>query len=138
MKVGGQRHIPAALPPTKETHYTLYRTLGGPQVRSKWVWKISSSPGFDSRTVQPISNRYTLPNQRIHYDKLITNFECFYTSSIQSRVLIMLFLHVFCTSRVLIIMLFLHVFYTITCINNIVVLRHPEDCHKKWPKHAGE
>jgi len=30
MRVGGQRHAPAALPPGK-TRYPLYRRLGGPQ-----------------------------------------------------------------------------------------------------------
>jgi hypothetical protein len=31
MRVGGQLHAPAALPPGKETQYPLYRRLGGPQ-----------------------------------------------------------------------------------------------------------
>jgi len=30
MGLGGQRHAPATLPPTKETKYTLYRRLDGP------------------------------------------------------------------------------------------------------------
>ena len=33
--------------------------LGGLQDRSKRVRKISSPPGFDPRTVQPVANRYT-------------------------------------------------------------------------------
>jgi len=47
MEVGGQRHAPAALPPGK-TPYELYRRLGGPQVQSERVRKISSPPGFDT------------------------------------------------------------------------------------------
>ena len=57
--VVGQRHAPATLPPGKETRYPLYRRLGGTQGRSGRVQKISSPPGFDTRTVQPVSIRYT-------------------------------------------------------------------------------
>ena len=56
--VGGQRHIPAALPPGK-TRYPLYRRLGGPQGRSEQVLNISPPRGFDTRTVQPVASRYT-------------------------------------------------------------------------------
>jgi hypothetical protein len=56
--VGGQHHAPAVLPPGK-TRYPLYRRLGGPQGRSGRVRKISPSPGFDPRTVQPVTSRYT-------------------------------------------------------------------------------
>jgi hypothetical protein len=55
MGVGGQRHAPAALPPGKETRYPLYRRLDGPQGWSGQVRKISPPPGFDSLTVQPVS-----------------------------------------------------------------------------------
>ena len=58
MGVGGQHHSPAALLPGK-TRYPLYRRLGGPQGRSGRVRKISPSPGFDPRTVQPVASRYT-------------------------------------------------------------------------------
>jgi hypothetical protein len=58
MRVGGERHASAALPPGT-TRYLLYRSLGGFQVRSGQVWKISSPPGFDPRTVQPVASRYT-------------------------------------------------------------------------------
>ena len=58
MGVGGQRHAPAALLPGK-TQYPLYNRLGGPQDHSGWVWKISPSPGFDPRTVQPVASRNT-------------------------------------------------------------------------------
>jgi hypothetical protein len=53
--VDGQRHVAAALPPGK-TQYSLYRRLGGPQGRSGQVRKISLSPGFDPRTVQPVAS----------------------------------------------------------------------------------
>jgi hypothetical protein len=58
MRVGGQRHAPAALPQGK-TRYPLYRRLGEPQGRSGRLRKISSPPGFDPRTVQPVASRYT-------------------------------------------------------------------------------
>src|SRR5215471_6922191 len=47
-----------SLPPGK-TRYPLYRRLGEPQGRSGQVRKISPSPGFDPRTVQPVASRYT-------------------------------------------------------------------------------
>jgi hypothetical protein len=37
-----------------KTRYPLYRRLGGPQGRSGQVRKISPSPGFDPRPVQPV------------------------------------------------------------------------------------
>jgi hypothetical protein len=58
MRVGGQHHAPAALPPGM-TQYPLYRRLGGPQGRSGRVRKISPPAGFDPRTVQPVASRYT-------------------------------------------------------------------------------
>jgi len=57
MGVGG-RQAPAALTPRK-TRYPLYRRLGGPQGRSGRVQKISPSPAFDPRTIQPVASRYT-------------------------------------------------------------------------------
>jgi hypothetical protein len=57
MWVGGQRHVPAALPPGK-TRYPLYRSLGGAQGRCGWVRKISLAPGFDPGTLQPVAIRY--------------------------------------------------------------------------------
>jgi hypothetical protein len=56
--VGGQRHAPAVLPPGK-IRYPLYRRLGGIQGRSGRVRKISSPPGFDTRTIQPVASLYT-------------------------------------------------------------------------------
>ena len=58
MGVGGEQHAPAALPPGKNP-YPLYRRLGGLQVRSEGVRKISPPPGFDTRTVHPVASRYT-------------------------------------------------------------------------------
>ena len=58
MGVGGQRHAPAALP-LGNTRYPLYKSLGGPQGRFGRMRKISPSPGFDPRTVQPVASRYT-------------------------------------------------------------------------------
>ena len=58
MGLGGQCHAPAALPPGK-TRYPLNRRLGGPQNRSRQVRKISLPPGFDPRTVQTLTSRYT-------------------------------------------------------------------------------
>jgi hypothetical protein len=59
MKVGGQRHPLATLPPGKETRYPLHRRLGGPQGLSRQVRKISSPLGFDPQTIQPVVSRYT-------------------------------------------------------------------------------
>ena len=56
--VDAQRQTPAALTPGK-TRCPLYRGLWMPQVRSGRVRKISPSPGFDPRTVQPVASRYT-------------------------------------------------------------------------------
>ena len=50
---------PGRFTPGKETRYPLYRRLGRPQGRSGRVRKISLTPGFDPRTVQPVSSRYT-------------------------------------------------------------------------------
>jgi hypothetical protein len=58
MGAGGQLHAPAALPPGM-TRYPLYSRLGGPQGRSGRVLKISPPPGFDPRTVQVVTSRYT-------------------------------------------------------------------------------
>ena len=56
--VGSASRPGRSLPPEK-TRYPLYRRLGGPQGRSGQVRKISPSPGFDPRTVQPVASRYT-------------------------------------------------------------------------------
>ena len=74
MGVGGQRHASAALPPGK-TQYPLYRRLGGLQGLSGRVRKISPSPGFDARTIQPVLNRSVsklIPN--IDIKKIVCSF----------------------------------------------------------------
>jgi hypothetical protein len=43
---GGQHHVPAALPPAKETWYPLYRRLDGLQGWFGWV-QILLPLGFD-------------------------------------------------------------------------------------------
>jgi len=58
--VGGQRHTPAALPPGM-SRYPLYRRLGGPQVLSEGMWKISPPPGFDPRATQPVAMIQYIP-----------------------------------------------------------------------------
>jgi hypothetical protein len=57
-EAGVQCHAPVAIPPGK-TRYSLYRRLGGPQVRSERVWKVSTPPGLDARTVQSVASHYT-------------------------------------------------------------------------------
>jgi hypothetical protein len=58
MGVGGPCHAPNALLPVM-TQYPLYKRLGGPQGGPGRVRKISPTPGFDPRTVQPVASRYT-------------------------------------------------------------------------------
>ena len=50
---------PWPLYPRERDPVPLYRRLGGPSGRSKWVWKISPPPGFDLRSVHPLASRYT-------------------------------------------------------------------------------
>jgi hypothetical protein len=52
--VGGQLHVPVDLSPGK-ARYPLYRWLGGHQSRFGRVRLKSSMPGFDPRTVQPVT-----------------------------------------------------------------------------------
>jgi hypothetical protein len=61
---GWLRPLAGRFTPGKETRYPLYRRLGGPHGRNGRVWKISFSPGFDPRTVQPVAswhNDYDIP-----------------------------------------------------------------------------
>jgi hypothetical protein len=60
MGVGGQCHAPAALPLGKRAG-----TKFGLQGRCGRVRKISTPPGFDPRTVQPVASRYTVASERI-------------------------------------------------------------------------
>jgi hypothetical protein len=57
MVLGGQRHVPAALPLGK-TQDQLYKRLGEPQGWSGRLRKISPPPGFGPRIVQPVAGRY--------------------------------------------------------------------------------
>ena len=56
--VGGQHHVQAALPPGKDP-VPIVQEAGGPQGRSGRVRKISPTPGFDPRTVEPVGSRCT-------------------------------------------------------------------------------
>jgi len=74
MRVGGQRHVPAALPPGI-TRYPLYRRLGGHQRRSGRLRKILPPPGFDPWTVQPVAIPYTdwdIPARNTYYVVVIS------------------------------------------------------------------
>jgi hypothetical protein len=57
MRMDGQLHSPAALPPGK-TWYPLYRRLGGSHCQSGQVQKIMPPPGFEPLIVQSIASRY--------------------------------------------------------------------------------
>ena len=57
MGVGGYRHATAALPRERD-RFSFHRRLVGPQGRSGLLRKISSPPGLDPWTVQPIASRY--------------------------------------------------------------------------------
>jgi hypothetical protein len=73
MRVGGQRHVPATLPPGM-TRYTLYGRVGRPQGQSGRVLKISPPPGFDPQTVQLVASRYTdyaIPAQGLHISHVL-------------------------------------------------------------------
>jgi hypothetical protein len=50
---------PDRFTPLKQTRYRLYRRLGGPQGRSRHVWKISPAQGIDPRTAYPVASRHT-------------------------------------------------------------------------------
>ena len=66
--VCGQRHTPTALPPRKRNPYSLYRRLFRPQGQCGRVLKISTSPGFDPRTVRVVA----IPQNRLsHLDRLL-------------------------------------------------------------------
>jgi hypothetical protein len=58
---GWSTRRPCPFTPGKETFYPLYRRLVGPQGQSERVRKISPPPppGFDPRTINPVTSRYT-------------------------------------------------------------------------------
>jgi hypothetical protein len=75
MWLGGIHHALAVLPMGK-TRCPLYRRLGGPQGRSGRVRKISSSRGFNPRTVQYVASRNTDWAIPAHTDRTNTKKEC--------------------------------------------------------------
>ena len=91
MGVDGQRNAPAAL--SLENRYPIYRKLVGPQGRSGQVRKISSPPGFDPRTVNPVASRYTDWTVAAHY---IISYKVHYAVSgkMQSFVTIQQVVHI--------------------------------------------
>jgi hypothetical protein len=71
--VGCQSPPPAGrFSPGKETRYPLYRRPSGPQGRSGRLRKLSPTPGFDPRTVQPLASRYTEYAVLTHRVKLVS------------------------------------------------------------------
>jgi len=58
MRVGGQRHAPAALPSVKRPGTHCIGGWVGPRVGVDGCGKSRPPPGFDPRTVQPVASRY--------------------------------------------------------------------------------
>lgn len=56
--VGDQRQAPSAFTPGRRRGAPSYRRLSGPRGHSGWVLKISLTPRFEPRTVQPIAIQY--------------------------------------------------------------------------------
>ena len=63
---------PGRFIPWKETRYSFYSRLGGPQGRSGRVWKISPPPGSDARSVQPVVSHCNDWDTLTHYLKIIS------------------------------------------------------------------
>jgi len=59
MGVGGQRHAPAALPPGKRPDTYCIGGWVGPRAGLDGCGKSHPPPGFDPRTLQPVTRRYT-------------------------------------------------------------------------------
>jgi len=59
MEVGGQSHVPAALPPGKSPGTHCIGSWVGPRASLDGCGKSRTLPGFDPRTVQPVASRYT-------------------------------------------------------------------------------
>jgi hypothetical protein len=76
MEVDGQRHAPAALPPGKRSVTHFIGEWVGPRAGLNGCRKISSPPGFDLRTVQPVASRYNDINTMFFHNtvNLITSF----------------------------------------------------------------
>jgi len=77
----GSASRPGRSLPQGKTRYPLCRRLRGPQARSGQVRKISPSPGFNPRTVQPVASRYTdyatRPLQQYYAYNYMSNYSCF-------------------------------------------------------------
>jgi hypothetical protein len=69
MKVSGQLHVPAALPPGKEPpKYALDGSLGVPQSRCGGGGEEKNShllPGLEPPIIQPVAQRYTTELARL-------------------------------------------------------------------------
>ena len=59
MGVGGQRHVPAALPPMKDPVPTVQEAGWAPGPVWTGAENLATPPGFDPRTVQSVAGRYT-------------------------------------------------------------------------------
>ena len=59
--------LPGRFTTVKENRYLLYRRMGGHQNRSGRLRKISSPPGFDPRTIQPVASHYTYYSIPAHH-----------------------------------------------------------------------
>jgi len=57
----------ALLPGKRDGTHCTYRSLDGPQGLYEWVRNISSPPGFEHRTVQPLPSHYTDYVNPAHY-----------------------------------------------------------------------
>jgi len=56
---GWSAPYPGHFTPRKETSYSFYRRLGGPEGWLGHLWQISLLLGFDPQTVQPVASLYT-------------------------------------------------------------------------------
>jgi hypothetical protein len=68
MEMGGQLHVPAALPQGKSAWYPLDRRLGGLQSRSGGGGEEKNShplPGLEPPIIQPVAQRYTTELSRL-------------------------------------------------------------------------
>jgi len=59
MRVGGQPHAPAALPPGKRPAIRVQEAGWATEARLDVCGKSRHNPGFDPRTVQPVAIRST-------------------------------------------------------------------------------
>ena len=73
----GSTTQPGRNSPPGKTRYRLYRRLGGLQVPSGEVRKISPPTGFDPRTVQPIGSRsIDYANRPVYYKCTHNKYSC--------------------------------------------------------------